>query len=126
MKCISACGYSHKPDNLALLTRHVEECLARGACKILTEDPSIVWQDGEFTVAPKEKETPNKKSQTQKVFPVTFIKKEAIELTEDMVKTGADIAKAAVKGPNVILGGLNKAAMPSGGLRKNAKNEQAI
>jgi hypothetical protein len=91
MRCIDECGYKQKPDNLEILTRHIEECLAYGACQRLTKDPSVVWRDGEFAVV----EEPNK---SDTYFPITLIKKEPVELTEDMIKTLEELNRAQARG----------------------------
>jgi hypothetical protein len=91
MRCIDDCGYKQKPDNLEILTRHIEECLAYGACQRLTKDPSVVWRDGEFAVV----EEPSKSDTS---FPITLIKKEAVELTEDMIKTLEELNRAKARG----------------------------
>jgi hypothetical protein len=94
MKCIDGCGYNQKPDNLDTLARHIEECLVDGVCQKLKKDPYVVWKDGEFSVV-------EKVTKKDKIFPITLIKKEAIELTEDMIKTPADIAEVRARRVNM-------------------------
>jgi hypothetical protein len=96
MRCIDECGYKQKPDNLEILTRHIEECLAYGACQRLTKDPFVIWKDGEFAVV-------KKVTKKDKIFPITLIKKEAVELTEDMIKTIAEVSGAQARGVNASM-----------------------
>jgi hypothetical protein len=93
MRCIDGCGYHQKPDNLDALVRHLEDCLARGACQRLKKDPFVVWKDGGFAVV-------EKVTKKDRVFPITLIKKEAIELTKDMIKTSVEASSAQKKGVN--------------------------
>lgn len=95
MKCIESCGYSHKPDNTALLTNHVNDCLTDGACSHLTTNPVVVWRGGEFVVV----ETPE---EGERIFDnFHFHKKTAIELTERLIKTEKDLY---VEKPQVSMG----------------------
>ena len=96
MKCLDECGYQQKPDNLDTLVRHIEECLAEGACQRLKKDPFVIWSDGEFAVV-------EKVTKKDRVFPITLIKKEPIELTEDMVKTVAEVTGAQARGVNASM-----------------------
>jgi len=83
MKCIEDCGYKSKPDNLDVLKSHLEECLRSGASRRLKKDPVIIWKDGEFTVA-------EKATKKDRVFNVELVKKEPIQLTDDMIKKPSD------------------------------------
>jgi ferredoxin len=96
MRCIDECGYHQKPDNLDTLVRHIEECLAKGACQRLAKDPFVIWKDGGFAVV-------EKVTKKDRIFPITLIKKEAIELTEDMIKTIAEVKAAQAKGANASM-----------------------
>jgi len=101
MKCISSCGYSHKPDNLTLLTRHIEDCMANGYCKALTEDPKVVWQDGEFTVVPHL--SASKENASIPVFEIKLIKKAPVKLTPTNTKTAGEAASGRIKGINASM-----------------------
>jgi len=96
MKCISSCGYSHKPDNLTLLVRHIEDCMANGYCKALTEDPQVIWQDGEFTVVPHLSASINGVNPT--VFEINLIKKVPVKLTATNTKTAGEAASGRIEG----------------------------
>jgi hypothetical protein len=96
MKCIEGCGYEQKPDNLDTLARHVEECLAEGVCQRLTSDPFVIWKDGGFAVV-------EKVTKKDRVFPITLIKKEPVELTDDMIKTIAEVSGAQARGVNASM-----------------------
>lgn len=102
MKCIDACGYKHKPDNITVLTRHIEECLAEGMCGQLGIEPVVVWKDGEFTVVapPKDK----RKKIKEQAFKVELVKKEAVELTDNLKKDLAELKGAQSRKPNVTMG----------------------
>lgn len=117
MKCIPDCGFQSKPDNLKVLTRHIEDCLSTGACRRLKKDPFVVWRDGEFTVIEKK---PLKKD---RVFPVELIHKKPIELTEDKIKTAAEVAQAHIKGVNATM--LAPAINPGETRRRPEKRIQA-
>mgnify|MGYP000426721070 CR=1 FL=1 len=104
MKCIEACGYRAKPDNLNVLKSHIEECMAEGACRSLKKEPVIVWRDSEFTAAEKPK------SKKEKVFPVTYVKKEALDLTPEMIKPVSEVVKAKAKKPTVTRGTISDTA----------------
>lgn len=45
MKCLSDCGWNHKPDSLNLLVNHVEAC---EVC--VPKDVKVIWKDSEFFV----------------------------------------------------------------------------
>ena len=96
MRCIEACGYNTKPDNLNLLKAHLEECLAKGACKTLKKNPSVVWKDGEFVVV-------EKTTKKDRVFPIELAKRESVELTPELIKTGREVARAKKKPPTVTM-----------------------
>ena len=96
MRCIDGCGYQQKPDNLDTLARHIEECLVEGACQRLKKDPFVVWKDGGFAVV-------EKVTKKDRIFPITLIKKEAIELTEDMIKTIAEVSGPQARGVNASM-----------------------
>jgi hypothetical protein len=96
MRCIDGCGYQQKPDNLDTLVRHIEECLVEGACQRLKKDPFVIWKDGGFAVV-------EKVTKKDRIFPITLIKKEPIELTEDMIKTLAEVSRAEARGVNASM-----------------------
>lgn len=96
MRCIDGCGYHQKPDNLDTLVRHIEECLAEGACQRLKKDPLVIWKDGGFAVV-------EKATKKDRIFPITLIKKEAIELTDAMIKTLAEASGAQARGINASM-----------------------
>lgn len=73
MKCIPECGYNHKPDNIQLLRRHLEDCLTDGATSRIGKEVFIVWKDGEFTVV-------TKKAKKDIEFPVEVKAREAFEI----------------------------------------------
>jgi len=110
MKCTEDCGYKAKPDNLDVIKAHVEECMRSGALRRLKKDPVILWKDGEFTVA-------EKALKKDRVFDVTFIKKEKMTLTEDLIKTPADY----VTEPKVNPGGIEDFKKSEAKKKKNAK-----
>jgi hypothetical protein len=83
MKCIPECGFAQKPDNLPKLTRHLEDCLFTGPCSTLKTEPFIIWKDGEFTIS-------KKKTKKDMVFEVNLIRKVAVELKDNQIKTPAD------------------------------------
>ena len=118
MKCISSCGYKVKPDNLNVLTRHLEECLAEGACRSLSEDPKVIWKDNEFTVVTKvgKKDT---------VFPISLVKKVAIELTEKQIKTAGEVALPALRGVNATMGPVDTLPDSAGAKKRAAKKIKA-
>lgn len=67
MKCLNECGYQQKPDNLTVLTKHLEQCLSSGACKGLENGPFVIWKDDEFSVV-------DKVTKKDKIFPTPFSK----------------------------------------------------
>jgi hypothetical protein len=105
MRCIDECGYQHKPDNLTVLTRHVEECLAEGACGKLGIEPVVIWKDGQFNVvaAPTDK----RKKIKDTSFEITLIKKEPVEVTEDMKKSLREVNEAQRTKPKVTMGSIS-------------------
>jgi hypothetical protein len=46
MKCLPACGFTEYPDNIKVLSRHVESCLVAAPA----DDKKIVWRNREFFV----------------------------------------------------------------------------
>lgn len=46
MKCLPACGFSEYPDNVTVLSRHVESC----SVAVPADEKKIVWRDHEFFV----------------------------------------------------------------------------
>jgi hypothetical protein len=46
MKCLPACGFSEYPDNVTVLSRHVESCSVAAPA----DEKKIVWRDHEFFV----------------------------------------------------------------------------
>lgn len=46
MKCFSGCGYSESPENLRMLTRHVESCSVAHPAS----EKKVVWRNSEFVV----------------------------------------------------------------------------
>lgn len=112
MKCIDGCGYHQKPDNLDTLVKHIEECLVEGACQRLKKDPLVIWKDGGFAVV-------EKATKKDRVFPINLVKKEAIKLTEDMIKTVADVNGAKARGANASM------AAPETNRRPQAGNKKA-
>lgn len=93
MKCIDGCGYQQKPDNLNSLVRHIEECLTEGVCQRLKKDPFVIWKDGEFSVV-------EKVTKKDRVFSINLIKKETINLTENMIKMSSEIAEVRARPVN--------------------------
>ena len=51
MKCIPECNYSAKPDNITVLNHHMLDCYIHGAMTDITEEPGIVWRNGELHVS---------------------------------------------------------------------------
>lgn len=111
MRCIDGCGYQQKPDNLDTLVRHIEECLAEGACQRLKGDPFVIWKDGGFVVV-------ERVTKKDRVFPITLIKKIAIKLTDDLIKTGADVYGATARGANASRASLEVNRRPISGNKK--------
>lgn len=67
MKCVIECGYQQKPDNLEVLSKHLEQCLISGACSTLEKGPYVIWKDGEFSVV-------SKVTKKDRIFPTPFSK----------------------------------------------------
>jgi hypothetical protein len=51
MKCIPECNYNVKPDNITVLNHHMLDCYIHGAMTDITEEPGIVWRNGELHVS---------------------------------------------------------------------------
>jgi hypothetical protein len=67
MKCLIECGYEQKPDNLEVLTKHLEQCSTNGACSALDKGPYVIWKDGGFSVV-------SKVTKKDTIFPTPFSK----------------------------------------------------
>jgi hypothetical protein len=67
MKCLIECGYEQKPDNLEVLTKHLQQCVTSGACSSLETAPYVIWKNGEFSVV-------TKVTKKDTIFPTLFSK----------------------------------------------------
>jgi hypothetical protein len=51
MKCIPACGFNQKPENLNTLKEHARLCSMHGALKDYQEAYGIIWKNNELLVS---------------------------------------------------------------------------